>query len=263
MSAPVHPAAIHPTAVIDPDARISDSAVVGPYSIIGPDVDIGEHVEIAGHVLIERMTSVGEGCRIHHGAVLGTDPQDLKYAGEPSRLEVGAGTVIREYATLNRGTGESGVTRVGSGCLLMAYAHVAHDCVVGSDVVLANNVNLGGHVEIGDHAILGGQVGVHQFVRIGEHVFLGGHSGVSQDVPPYLLVAGMPARAVGLNVIGLKRRGFSSETIRAIRRAYRLVIGGDVNRAAALEEIEGWPEAIPEVGHFVEFIRASERGIVS
>ena len=264
MSAPAQPAAaIHPTAVIDPEARIADSAVVGPYSIIGPDVDIGEHVEIAGHVLIERMTSVGERCRIHHGAVLGTDPQDLKYAGEPSRLEVGAGTVVREYATLNRGTGDGGVTRVGSRCLLMAYAHVGHDCVVGSDVVLANNVNLAGHVEIGDHAILGGQVGVHQFVRIGQHVFVGGYSGLNQDVPPYLLVSGIPARAVGLNVIGLKRRGFSAETIRTIRRAYRVVFAGDLNRVAALEEIESWPEATPETSHFVEFIRATERGIVS
>ena len=255
--------AIHPTAVIDPEARITGSAVIGPYSIIGPGVDIGARVEIAGHVLVQRDTSLGDDCRIHHGAVLGTDPQDLKYQGEPSRLEVGPDTVIREYATLNRGTGESGVTRVGSGCLLMAYSHVAHDCVLGDGVILANSVNLAGHVEIGDRATVGGMVGIHQFVRIGRHAFVGACSKLAQDIPPFLLVDGNPCRPHGLNSVGLKRAGFDRGTIRVLRRAYGIVFESDKHIGTALEEIESWPEMVPEIEQFVEFIRTTERGIVS
>ncbi len=255
--------AIHPTAVIDPNARIPSSAAIGPYSIIGPGVDIGSGVQIAGHVLVQRDTSVGDGCKIFHGAVLGSDPQDLKYRGELSRLEVGSNTTIREYATLNRGTGEGGVTRVGSGCLLMAYSHVAHDCVLGDGVIIANSVNLAGHVEIGDRATIGGIVGIHQFVRIGPHAFIGACSKLAQDIPPFLLVDGNPCHPHGLNRIGLKRAGFDRETIGALRRAYRLVFESDMNIGAALDEIESWPEEIPEIVQFVEFIRTTERGIVS
>jgi len=254
---------IHPTALIDPEARIAPSAVIGPYSIIGRGVDIGAHVEIAAHVLVHRDTRIGDSCRVHHGAVLGTDPQDLKYGGEPSRLEVGSDTTIREYATLNRGTGEHGTTRIGSGCLLMAYSHVAHDCVLGEGVILANSVNLAGHVQIGDWATVGGIVGIHQFVRIGQHAFVGACSKLAQDIPPFVLVDGNPCRPHGLNVIGLKRRGFDRDTIRALRRAYRIVFGSDKHIAAALGEIESWPDQIPEVAQFVEFIRTTERGIVS
>lgn len=253
---------IHPTAQIHEGARIASSAVIGPYSIIGPGVEIGEGVEIASHVLISRDTTIGDGCRIHHGAVLGTDPQDLKYMGESSRLVVGRDCVVREYATLNRGTGEGGITRVGDGCLLMAYSHVAHDCVLGSEVILANSVSLAGHVEIGDFAILGGLVGVHQFVRIGRHVFVGGCSGLRQDVPPFVLVAGMPATARGLNAVGLRRRGFSKESIAVLRRAYRFVFGSE-SVVRATDEIESWSVDSPELAEFVEFIRTTERGIVS
>lgn len=263
MSYPIQPTStIHPTAQIDPGASIAESASVGPYTIIGPGVEIGEGVEIASHVLVSRNTTIGDGCRIHHGAVLGTDPQDLKYAGEPSRLVVGRNCVVREFATLNRGTGDGGVTRVGEGCLLMAYSHVAHDCVLGSEVILANSVSLAGHVEIGDFAIIGGLVGVHQFVRIGRHVFVGGCSGLRQDVPPFVLAAGMPARAHGLNVVGLKRRGFSRDSIVLLRRAYRVVFGSE-SVPGATAEIEAWSADSPELAEFVEFIRTTERGIVS
>ncbi len=254
---------IHPTAIIDPEARIAPSAVIGPYSIIGPGADIGARVKIAAHVLVHRDTRVGDGCRIHHGAVLGTDPQDLKYRGEPSRLEIGSDTAIREYATLNRGTGDGGVTRVGSGCLLMAYSHVAHDCVLGEGVILANSVNLAGHVQIGDRATVGGIVGIHQFVRIGQHAFVGACSKLAQDIPPFVLADGNPCRPHGLNVIGLRRSRFHRETIRVLRRAYRIVFASNGHLGAALGEIESWPDLIPEVAQFVEFIRTTERGIVS
>lgn len=253
----------HPTAVIDPGARIASSVTIGPYSVIGPGVDIGEGVAIADHVLLQRNTRIGDNCHIHHGAVVGTDPQDLKYSGEPSWLEIGSETTIREYATLNRGTGENGVTRVGSGCLLMAYSHVAHDCLLGDGVILANGANLGGHVKIGDRATVGGLVGVHQFVRIGSRAFIGACSKLAQDIPPFLLVDGNPCRPRGLNVIGLKRAGFHRDTIHALRRAYRVVFDSTIHIGDALDEIERWPEVIPEVAQFVEFIRTTERGIVS
>lgn len=255
--------AVHPTAVVDPNATIAASAVIGPYTIIGPDVVIGEDVRIAGHVLVQQDTSIGDGCRIHHGAVLGTDPQDLKFGGERSRLEVGPQTMIREYATLNRGTGEGGLTKVGSDCLLMAYSHVAHDCVLGDGVILANSVNLAGHVEIGSFATIGGLVGIHQFVRIGSHAFVGACSKLAQDIPPYLLVDGNPCLPHGLNVVGLRRRGFEAATIRGLRRAYKLVFASDLNIGGALDAIEAAPDVGPEVAAFVAFIRSTERGIVS
>jgi UDP-N-acetylglucosamine acyltransferase len=254
---------IHPSAIVDPGARIAASASVGPYSIVGPGVELGERVRVASHVLIERDTRVGEDCVVHHGAVLGTDPQDLKYRGEPSRLEIGPRTTIREYATLNRGTGAEGVTRVGSDCLLMAYAHVAHDCVVGDHVIMANAVELGGHVEIGSCATVGGVTGVHQFVRIGSHAFIGACSKATQDIPPYLLVDGRPCEAHGVNVIGLRRRGFSDEALRRLRKAYRTLYKSSHNIRDAIEEIAAWEETGPEVDLFVDFVRGSERGIVS
>jgi UDP-N-acetylglucosamine acyltransferase len=200
---------------------------------------------------------------VHHGAVLGTDPQDLKYRGEPSRLEIGPRTTIREYATLNRGTGEGGVTRVGSDCLLMAYAHVAHDCVVGDHVIMANTVELGGHVEIGPWVTVGGVTGIHQFVRIGPHAFIGACSKATQDIPPYLLVDGHPCTARGVNLIGLKRRGFNDEVLRRLRKAYRILYKSSHNIGEAIDQIAAWEETGPEVDLFVDFVRGSERGIVS
>jgi UDP-N-acetylglucosamine acyltransferase len=226
-------------------------------------VTLGPDVRVASNVLIERDTRVEAGCRIHHGAVLGTDPQDLKYEGEPTTLEVGAGTVVREYATLNRGTRASGRTTVGEKCLVMAYAHVAHDCRVGDGVILSNAVNMGGHVEIGDHAVVGGVTAIHQFVRIGRHAFVGGGSRLPQDVPPYLMVAGNPCESYGLNTVGLRRSGFDREVMRELRSAYRSLFQSEMNLGAALDRLEDEEDVGEEVAEMMDFIRASERGVVT
>jgi len=252
---------IHPTALIDPTAELAPGVVVGPYSIIGPNVKVGARTRIAGHVLIERDTSVGEECTISQGVILGTDPQDLKYMGEPTTLIVGDRTVIREYATLNRGTIASGVTRVGSDCMLMAYTHVAHDCHLGNHVILSNAVNMAGHVSIGDWAIVGGLTPIHQFVRIGPHAFVGGATRVAKDVPPYVKAAGSPMELYGLNSVGLQRRGFPEEVRRELKRAYRLFFASNHNVKQALERAREELRAIPEVEVFLSFFENSERGV--
>ena len=254
-------ASIHETAIIDPAARIAGSASIGPYSIIGPGVEIGERVRIDSHVLVEKDTTVGEDCRICKGAVLGTDPQDLKYRGEHTTLVVGARTTVREYATLNRGTADAGATTVGDDCLIMAYAHVSHDSRIGNHVILANAANMGGHVTIEDWAIVGGVTAIHQFVRIGRHSFVGGGSRLPQDVVPYVMVAGSPCEAFGLNLVGLRRRGFARETLRTLREAYRTIFQSDLNVSQAVDALESRGDRIPEVDHMLDFIRASERGI--
>ncbi len=253
----------HPTAIIDPDAQIASSARVGPYAVIGPGVEVGERVQIGPHAYLERDTCVGEDCRIGPGAVLGTDPQDLKYAGEQTFLEVGPRTVIREYATLNRGTAVSGKTVVGADSLIMAYAHVAHDCRIGNNVVLANAVNMGGHVRIDDWATVGGVTAIHQFVRIGCHSFVGGGSRLPQDVAPYVMVAGNPCAAYGLNTVGLRRRGFSPETMEALRVAYRRIFQSDRNIGHSLDALEAEGGHDEEVERLITFIRASRRGITT
>lgn len=255
------PAVVHPTALVDDAAELGVGVTVGAYTIIGPGVKIGDGSRIGTHVLIERDTTVGEDCRIYNGAVLGTDPQDLKYRGEPTRLEVGARTVIREYATLNRGTTASGRTVVGSDCLLMAYTHVAHDCELGNHVILSNSVNMAGHVVIEDWAIVGGITPIHQFVRIGAHAFVGGGSRIPQDVPPYCRAAGNPPKLYGLNSVGLERRGFSAEVRGALKQAYRAVFMSGLNVSHGLARAEESAPAIPEVRHFLDFIRNSERGV--
>ena len=252
---------VHPTALIDPSAELAPGVVVGPYSIIGPGVRVGARTRIAGHVLIERDTSVGEECTIHQGAVLGTDPQDLKYMGEPTTLTVGDRTVIREYATLNRGTIASGITRVGSDCMLMAYCHVAHDCHLGNHVILSNAVNMAGHVTIGDWAIVGGLTPIHQFVRIGSHAFVGGATRVAKDVPPYVKAAGSPMELYGLNSVGLQRRGIPEEVRRELKRAYRLFFASNHNVAQALARAREELRALPEVEVFLTFFENSERGV--
>jgi len=252
---------VHPTALVDPSAELAPGVVVGPYSIIGPNVRLGARTRIGSHVLIERDTTVGEECTVHQGAVLGTDPQDLKYMGEPTTLVVGDRTVIREYATLNRGTIASGVTRVGSDCMLMAYTHVAHDCHLGNHVILSNAVNMAGHVSIGDWAIVGGLTPIHQFVRIGAHAFVGGATRVAKDVPPYVKVAGSPMELYGLNSVGLARRGFPEEVRRELKRAYRLFFASNHNVAQALARAREELRALPEVEIFLCFFENSERGV--
>jgi UDP-N-acetylglucosamine acyltransferase len=254
-------AGIHPTAIIDETAELGEGVVVGPYSIVGPGVRVGARTRIDSHVLVERDTELGEDCRISHGAVLGTDPQDLKYDGEPTRLVVGDRTTVREYATLNRGTTAQGYTQVGSDCMLMSYVHVAHDCVLGDHVILSNAVNMAGHVSIGDWAIIGGMTPIHQFVRIGAHAFIGGQSRISKDIPPFVKAAGIPVELYGLNSVGLQRRGFPEEVRRELKRAYRLVYGSSLNTTQALARAREELRALPEVEAFLAFFSASERGV--
>lgn len=260
-SVPMTGTQVHPTALVDDGAELGEGVVVGPFAIIGPGVTVGAGTRIASHVLIERDTEVGEGCVISHGAVLGTDPQDLKYRGEPTRLLVGDRTVIREYATLNRGTSALGYTRVGSDCMLMSYVHVAHDCQLGDHVILSNAVNMAGHVTIGDWAIIGGMTPIHQFVRIGAHAFIGGQSRISKDIPPYVKAAGIPVQLYGLNSVGLQRRGISEETRRELKRAYRLFFGSTHNTTQALARAREELRALPEVEAFLSFFETSERGV--
>jgi UDP-N-acetylglucosamine acyltransferase len=259
----VEPGTRHATAVISPDADLAESVSVGPYAVIGPGVRLGERVRVGPHAYIERDTRVGEDSHIHAGAVLGTDPQDMKYGGEASMLEVGCRTTIREYATLNRGTAASGRTSVGDDCLIMAYAHVAHDCHLGDHVILANAVNMGGHVEIGDWAIVGGVTAIHQFVRIGRHAFVGGGSRVPQDVAPYVTVAGNPCAAYGINTEGLRRRGFGRDVLASLRHAYRVLFRSNRNMGDALEALESEGGLGEEVLELVAFIRSSERGVTT
>lgn len=254
-------AEIHATAVVDPGASLGEGVTIGPYSVIGPRVTIGDGATLGAHVVIERDTTIGSQCRVHSGAVLGGDPQDLKYDGESSRLAVGDRTVIRECATLNRGTSARGMTEIGSDCLLMAYSHVAHDCIVGDNVVIANAVNMGGHVTIEDWAIVGGVTAIHQFVRIGQHAIVSGASAVRKDVPPYVKAAGNPLHLYGLNSVGLQRRGFSDEARQALRRLYRLFFQSDLNISQAIVAARADMEPRPEIEHFLAFVEASERGI--
>ncbi len=254
---------VHATAIVDTGARLGKDVVVGPYSIIGPGVAVGNGTTIGSHVLVERDTTIGEQCQIAQGAVLGTDPQDLKYEGEASHLYIGDRTVIREYATLNRGTRASRKTVVGSDCLIMAYVHVAHDCEIGNHVILSNAVNMAGHVVIEDWVIIGGVTAIHQFVRIGAHSFCGGGSRIVQDIPPYLRVAGNPTKLYGLNTVGLERRGVSEDVKRALKQTYRTLFQSKLDLSQALAKAEEEVTQIPEVRHLLTFIRDSERGITT
>lgn len=252
---------IHPQAIVHPTAELGVGVSVGPWTLIGPHVVVGDRTDIGPSALLERNTTVGVECQIHKGAVLGTEPQDLKFQGEDTRLEVGDRAIIREYATLNRGTAASGVTRLGDNCLLMAYSHVAHDCRIGNHVILSNAVNMAGHVEIQDHAIVGGLTAIHQFVRIGAHAFIGGASRISQDIAPYCRVAGSPAKLYGLNSVGLDRRGFPPETRAALKQAYKIVFLSNLNVSQGLARAREELDPVLEVGHFLDFIANSERGV--
>ena len=217
---------------------------------------------VASNVLIASGARIGRRCRIHHGSVVGTIPQDLKFAGEKTELVVGDETVVREFATLNRGSKDRWKTTIGANCLLMAYAHIAHDCLIGNNVIIANAVNMGGHVTIEDFAIVGGMVPVHQFVRIGRHVMIGGGFRVPKDVPPYILAGQEPLSFEGLNSVGLQRRGFSPEAIASIESAYRYIYDSNLNVSQALEKIKKEMTITEEVRHIIEFVEKSERGIV-
>jgi UDP-N-acetylglucosamine acyltransferase len=253
---------IHRTALIDPKAELGADVSVGPYSIIGPHVTVGERSALSGHTIIERNTRVGAGVKIGFGTVIGNDPQDLKYKGEETWVEIGDGTIIREYCTINRGSTATGKTTVGERCFLMTYVHVAHDCVVGNDVIMANGVQMAGHVTVDDRAIISGLVPIHQFVRIGTYSFVGGASRVNQDVPPYTKAAGNPVHLYGLNSVGLQRAGFSPEVKLALKRAYRLVFNSDLTVSQGIARARIELPQVPEVETFLRFIEASQRGVM-
>ncbi|MDH3495420.1 MAG: acyl-ACP--UDP-N-acetylglucosamine O-acyltransferase [Gemmatimonadota bacterium] len=254
--------ALHPTAVVDPDADLAADAVVGPYAVIGPGVVVGAGSEIQAHAVLERDVWLGRHCLVGYGSVLGSAPQDLQDAGVGTRVEIGDETRLREYVTVHRGTLASQATRIGARCYLMSYVHVAHDCVIGDDAVLANAVQLAGHVQVGRQAWIGGQTPIHQFVRIGEHAFVGGGSRVPQDVPPYARVAGVPLRLYGVNVLGLRRAGIAPDVRLALQRAFRLLFNSDLTTSAALERLRAEPDRPREVDRLLEFIAASPRGVL-
>jgi UDP-N-acetylglucosamine acyltransferase len=253
---------IHRTALVDPTAQIGGDVTVGPYAIIGPRVIVGERCHIAAHAVLERNVKLGTGVTVGYGSVLGNDPQDLKYKGEDTWVEVGDGTVIREYCTVNRGTAATGKTAVGQRCFLMSYVHLAHDCVVGDDVIIANAVQMAGHVTIEDRAIISGLVPIHQFVRIGTYAFVGGGSRVNQDVPPYTKAVGNPVHLYGLNSVGLQRASFSAEVKLALKRAYRLLFNSDLTVSQGIARARVELPALPQVEHFLKFIEASQRGVL-
>lgn len=254
---------IHPSALIDPSAEIADGVSIGPFSVIGPDVHIGKGTSVASHVVIKSSTRIGEDNKILQFSSIGEDPQDKKYAGEKTYLEIGDRNVIREYVTLNRGTAQdAGATRIGSDNLFMAYTHVAHDCQIGDHVIMANASSLGGHVTIGDWAILGGFSIVHQFCCVGAHCFTGMGSVIAKDVPPYIIIGGHPAKPHGINKEGLKRRGFSAEEIRNIVNAYKLLYMSGLSLEEARKRLVEIAEQQPAIKLFSNFIETCTRSIV-
>lgn len=253
---------IHKTAIVSSKAELHESVEVGPYAIIEDNVRIGEGSRIGSHALIAPGARIGKNVTISHGAVISTVPQDLKFEGEETVANIGDGTVIREYVTVNRGTQESGSSDIGKNCLLMAYAHVAHDCKIGNHVIMANSVNLGGHVHIDDYAIVGGVVPVHQFVKIGCHSMIGGGFRVPQDLCPYALAGGYPLSIHGVNLIGLRRRNFPPATIQIIRDTFKILFKSNLNTSQAVKLIRDSVEIIPEVQTIFDFIENSDRGLI-
>ena len=249
-------------AIVSPKAQLGEKVCVGPFSTIEDDVIIGEGTWIGPHAHIAEGSRLGKNCKVFSGAVVGGPPQDLKYKGEPTTVEVGDNTVIRECVTLNRATAETGKTVIGHDCLFMAYAHVGHDCRVGNNVILANCVPLGGHVHLGDFVIVGGLTPVHQFVHIGDHVMVGGGFRVVKDIPPYILCGQEPLCFEGLNIVGLKRRGFSARAIELLDTAFRILYRSNLNVSQAVARIKEEVEPIPEVKKVLDFIANSKRGIL-
>jgi len=252
---------IHKTATVSSKAEIGNNVTIGPNAVIEADTKIDENVIIGANCLVAQYTELKKDVKLFHGAVVGTVPQDLKFGGEKTKLIIGEGTTIREYSMLNRGTSESGETSIGANCLLMAYSHVAHDCHVGHDVILANAVNLAGHIEIGDFVIIGGVVPVHQFVKIGDHAMIGGGYRVPQDVCPYALAGGYPLKIAGLNRVGLSRRGFEKETLQLLQKAFKILFSSNLNRSQAVEKIKAELEQTDEIRLILDFIKNSTRGM--
>jgi len=253
---------IHPTAIVHPKAVISDGVEIGPYAVIGEHVSIGKDTKIASHVLIEGWTTIGARNHIFPFSSIGTPPQDIGYRNEETYLIIGDDNVIRECTTIHRATTkENRKTVIGNNNFLLAYSHVAHDCELGNHILMANSVALGGHITIGDYAILGGIVAVHQFARIGSYAIVGGQSAVTMDIPPYVSAAGNRAQLYGLNLVGLKRRGFSEQAIATLKKAYKIIFRSGLTQGEALQKVTEELTASPEAMHLVEFIKSSKRGV--
>ncbi len=254
---------IHPSAIIDPQAKIGDNVTIGPYCIIEADTEIGDHCVLKSHVVVANHTKIGQGNKIYPFASIGEDPQDKKYADEATRLVIGDNNTIREYVTINRGTvDDEGVTRVGDDNWIMAYVHIAHDCVLGNHTILANCSSLAGHVHVGDHVILGGFSKLHQFCRVGAHAFSAMDSGFQKDLPPFVMAQGNPAKPRAINFEGLKRRQFSKQRIAAIKAAYRIIYKSDLSLDQAVEELTGLAKESEDVKMMLEFIQSSSRSII-
>jgi UDP-N-acetylglucosamine acyltransferase len=255
-------ARIHPTALVHDGAELGADVEIGPFAIVGENCRIGDGCVIASRATLERNVVLGAGVKVGIGSVLGGDPQDLKFKGELTTVEIGDGTTIREYTTINRGTTQSYRTTVGKGCFIMSYVHLAHDCHVGDGVILVNSVQLAGHVSVGDRAIIAGQSAAHQFVKIGQYSFVGGCSRISQDVPPYIKAVGNPIKLYGLNSVGLQRNNFPDEVVRELKRAYRLFFRSELNVTQARERAAAELKPFPEVQELLRFVEESGRGVV-
>jgi len=253
---------IHPSSVIDPSAKLGEGVSVGPFSIIGPGVEIGNETVIGSHVLIEANTIIGKACKIFQGASIGGEPQIINFKDVPSSVEIGNGTVVREYATIHRSMFKKGVTRIGKNCLLMAYSHLGHDCKIGDQVVIVNGTGLSGHVTVEDQAFISGLVGIHQFVRIGRNSMVGGMAGVNKDVLPFSTVEGTPARLLSLNAVGLKRANFKPNVRSAIKKAFKIISLPDLNTSQSIEKITSEIEMHEEIIYLLDFIKNSSRGII-
>ena len=252
---------IHPTAIVDAGAQLGDDVEIGPYCVVGAAVTLGAGCRLHNHVTLAGPTAIGARNEFYPFACIGHRSQDLKYAGEPTHLEIGDGNTFREFVTVHRATAPGGVTRIGRGGNFLSYAHVAHDCTVGDEVIFSNNGTLAGHVEVGDRAVIGGLTAVHQFCRIGTMAITGGCSKIVQDVPPYMMADGNPAHIRHINQVGLERAGTAPETVRLIKDAFRILYRADLNTAQALERLHSEPSEAPEVRRLIEFVSASKRGI--
>lgn len=253
---------IHATALIDHTAELGANVVIGPFAIVGPDCTLGDGCVLAPRATLERNVILGANVRVGSGSILGGEPQDLKFKGEHTTVEIGEGTVIREYTTVNRGTAESFKTTVGRNAFLMSYVHLAHDCHIGDGAILSNAVQLAGHVRVAEKAIVSGLTAVHQFVRIGRLAFIGGCSRVSKDIPPFIKAVGNPVQLYGLNTVGLQRNGFGEDTVRELKRAYRLLFRSELNVSQAVDAVQQQVEQTDEVREMLEFFEASGRGVV-
>jgi UDP-N-acetylglucosamine acyltransferase len=253
---------IHPTAIVDPGAELASDVQVGPYAIIRNDVSVGSGTHIDSHAVIEPYVSIGKNCRIFQFASIGATPQSLKFKGEKTYVKIGNETIIREFVTVHRGTDfGGGITEIGEQNFLMAYTHIAHDCKTGRMVIMANNATLAGHITIGDYATIGGLTAIHQFVQVGDYAFIGGKSAVVKDIPPFVIAAGDRARLHGMNTVGLKRHGFTQNTLNELKKVYRIIFRIGLTLNEAMERVKAEVEQIPEVVKFLEFIKLSQRGI--